>query len=61
MKKSNFLLGSFYSENEFFRLQLAAINLLNDLDEQRNVKQPPLLQGLLNLVNKINNPLLNVS
>jgi hypothetical protein len=56
MRKSNIWLGSLFSENEVFTLQYVAVNAQNVIDEQRNVKQPPRLLGLLNLGNKFYNP-----
>ncbi|EDM45422.1 hypothetical protein SCB49_06432 [unidentified eubacterium SCB49] len=59
MKKSIFMLDSLFFQNVVYCIQQVTVKSQNDIDEQRNVKQPPLLQVTLNLVNKFYIPLLN--
>ncbi len=61
MIKSDFWLDSLYSKNEIFKLQNVAVNSQSSIDEQRNVKQPPLLLAALNLRYKFYDPPLNLS
>ena len=42
-------------------MQYVTVNSQNEIDVQRNVKQPPLLQDVLNVVIKFCNPQLNLS
>ncbi len=61
MKKIKVLLRNPLASFSPLGLPIIAYNSQNIIDEQRNVKQPPMLLGRFNLVNKLYYPLLNMS